>query len=115
MENNHDLKPLSEVYNTLRSRGITKEIRMNDRHQMVLGENEKIYSSPNDLCIVKSYRFEGMSSADDNAVLYILEDLEGERFTLLDSYGSESNYEGPEFGNFLRQIPFEEKEEYNID
>ncbi|MBN8622359.1 MAG: hypothetical protein J0L47_04360 [Flavobacteriales bacterium] len=110
----HNLKTLSEVLNVLRDRGITKEIRMNEQKQMVLQDSKKIYQ-PQDLCIVKSYRFEGNSSADDNAVLYVLEDKDGEKATILDSYGSESNYTGPEFDNFLREIPVEEKEEYNID
>ena len=110
----HNLKTLSEVLNVLRDRGITKEIRMNEQKQMVLQDSKKIYQ-PQDLCIVKSYRFEGNSSADDNAVLYVLEDKDGEKATILDSYGSESNYTGPEFDNFLREIPIEEKEEYNID
>ncbi|MBE2274123.1 MAG: hypothetical protein IAE62_07600 [Flavobacteriales bacterium] len=110
----HNLKTLSEVLNVLRDRGITKEIRMNEQKQMVLQDSKKIYQSQ-DLCIVKSYRFEGNSSADDNAVLYVLEDKDGEKATILDSYGSESNYTGPEFDNFLREIPVEEKEEYNID
>ena len=111
---NHNFKTLSEVLNILRERGITKEIRMNEQKQIVLQDGEKTYQ-PQELCIVKSYRFEGNSSADDNAVLYVLEDKEGERATILDSYGSESNYTGPEFDNFLREIPVEEKEEYNID
>lgn len=110
----HNLKTLSEVLNVLRDRGITKEIRMNEQKQMVLQDSKKIYQ-PQDLCIVKSYRFEGNSSADDNAVLYVLEAKDGEKATILDSYGSESNYTGPEFDNFLREIPVEEKEEYNID
>jgi len=110
----HNLKTLSEVLNVLRDRGITKEIRMHEQKQMVLQDSKKIYQSQ-DLCIVKSYRFEGNSSADDNAVLYVLEDKDGEKATILDSYGSESNYTGPEFDNFLREIPVEEKEEYNID
>ena len=110
----HNLKTLSEVLNVLRDRGITKEIRMNDQKQMVLQDSKKIYQ-PQDLCIVKSYRFEGNSNPDDNAVLYVLEDKDGEKATILDSYGSESNYTGPEFDKFLREIPVEEKEEYNID
>ena len=110
----HNLKTLSEVLSTLQKRGITKEIRMNDQKQMVLQNGEKTYQ-PQDLCIRKSYRFEGNSSADDNAVLYVLEDKEGEKATILDSYGSDSNYSGPEFDNFLRAIPIDEREEYNID
>lgn len=110
----HNLKTLSEVLNILRDRGITKEIRMNEQKQMVLGENEKIYQ-PNDLCIVKSYRFEGDSSADDNAVLYVITDNDGEKATIIDSYGAESNYSGDDFDNFIREIPVDEKDEYNID
>ncbi|QBO57835.1 hypothetical protein [Chryseobacterium salivictor] len=110
----HNLKTLSEVLNILRQRGITKEITMNSQKQMVLGKDEKLYQ-PEDLCIVKSYRFEGDSSADDNAVLYLLEDKEGESSTILDSYGGESNYSGEEFADFLRKVPVQEKEIHNID
>ena len=111
---NHNLKTLSQVLNTLVKRGITKEICMNDQNQMILGDGEKIYQ-PTDLCIVKSYRFEGDSNPDDNAVLYLLQDKEGDLATILDSYGAESNYSGKEFDNFLRAIPIVDKEEYNID
>ena len=111
---NHNLKTLSQVLNTLIKRGITKEIGMNDQNQMILGDGEKIYQ-PDDLCIVKSYRFEGDSNPDDNAVLYLLQDKDGELATILDSYGAESNYSGEEFDLFLRKIPIQENDEYNID
>ncbi|MGA9212188.1 hypothetical protein [Kaistella sp.] len=113
MENNN-LKTLSEVLAILKDRGVTKEITMNSQKQMVLGNEEKKYQ-PADLCIVKSYRFEGDSSADDNAVLYLIEDKEGELSTILDSYGGESNYSGEEFANFLRKVPVQENEKHNID
>ena len=111
---NHNLKTLSQVLNTLIKRGITKEIFMNEQHQMILGKNEKTYQ-PEDLCIVKSYRFEGDSNPDDNAVLYLLQDKEGELATILDSYGAESNYSGEEFDLFLRKVPVLESDEHNID
>ena len=87
---------------------------MNDQKQMILGKDEKVYQ-PADLIIVKSYRFEGDSNPDDNAVLYLLQDKEGELSTILDTYGAESNHSGKEFDNFLREIPVEENDEYNID
>ena len=111
---NHNLKTLSQVLNILVKRGITKEICMNEQHQMILGKDEKIYQ-PEDLCIVKSYRFEGDSNPDDNAVLYLLQDKDGELSTILDSYGAESNYSGEEFDNFLRKVPVEENPEYDFD
>lgn len=111
---NHNLKTLSQVLNILIQRGITKEICMNDKDQMILGCDEKVYQ-PEDLCIVKSYRFEGDSNPDDNAVLYLVKDKEGQLATILDSYGSESNYSGAAFDTFLREVPMQESDEYNID
>lgn len=111
---NHNLKTLSQVLNILIERGITKEITMNDQHQMILGKDEKMYQ-PEDLRIVKSYRFEGDSNPDDNAVLYLLEDKEGELSTILDAYGAESNHSGEEFDNFLRKVPVEENPEYDFE
>lgn len=110
---NHNLKTLSEVLTILTKRGITKELRMNEQHQMILGDGEKTYS-PEDLRIVRTYRFEGDSSPEDSAVLYIIEDVEGEISTLLDSYGAESNFSGEEFDNFLRAIPIEERSEFDF-
>lgn len=111
---NHNLKTLSQVLNILTQRGITKELSMNEQNQMVLANGEKTYQ-PDDLCVVKSYRFEGDSSAGDNCVLYLIEDKEGQLSTLLDSYGAESNYSGEEFDNFVRKIPIQEKPEYDFD
>lgn len=111
---NHNLKTLSQVLNTLIKRGITKEICMNDQNEMILEKGDKTYQ-PEDLCIVKSYRFEGDSNPDDNAVLYLLQDKEGELATILDSYGAESNYSGEEFDNFLRKVPIHENPEYDLD
>lgn len=110
----HNLKTLSEVYTVLNKRGITKEIRMNDEKQMVLGDNEKTYE-PEQLTIIKAYRFEGDSSPEDNAVLYLIVDQEEELFTLLDSYGADSNYSGEEFDNFIRRIQVQERSEFDFN
>ncbi len=110
---NHDLKPLSEVYNTLAKRGITEEFCMNDKNEMRLGNNDKMYE-PEELCIVKSYRFEGDSNPEDNSVLYLIKDHDGKLGTLLDSYGAESNYSGEHFDNFIRKIPIQEDAQYDL-
>ncbi len=110
---NHNLKTLSQVLNTLTKRGITKEICMNEKHEMILRNEDKVYQ-PEDLIVLKSYRFEGDSNPDDNAVLYLLRDKDGTLATVLDSYGSESNYSGEEFDNFLRKVPIQDDPEYDI-
>ena len=111
---NHNLKTLSQVLDILRERGITRGIRMNEEKQFILEDTEITYK-PSDLCIVKSYRFEGDSNPDDNAVLYVLQDKDGLQSIIIDSYGAESNYNGEEFDDFLRQIPVEEKEDFDIE
>lgn len=114
MENqaNTDLmSTLSQVMQVMTKRGITKEYRMNEACEMRYEDSEKIYK-PEDLTIIKSYRFEGDSNPDDSAVLYILKDKEGNLGMIIDSYGAESNYPGDEFDAFLRDIPVHESDEY---
>ncbi len=43
---------------------------------------------PTDFQIVGVHRFEGMSSADDNSVLYVIETNDGQKGTLVDAYGT---------------------------
>lgn len=110
---NHNLKTLSQVINVLRERGITREICMTEDKKFILQETDIAYE-PTDLSIVKSYRFEGDSNPEDNAVLYVLQDKNGLQSLILDSYGAESNYSGDEFDNFLREIPVEEREDFDV-
>ena len=116
MENNtnsNKMTTLSEVMNTLRKRGIDKEFRMNEQNEMLFDNLDKIYK-PTDLKIIKTYRFEGDSNPDDNAILYVIEDFEQNVGIIIDSYGVDSNYSGEEFDNFIREIPVLEAEDYNF-
>ncbi|WP_405369683.1 phosphoribosylpyrophosphate synthetase [Nonlabens sp. Asnod2-A12] len=45
--------------------------------------------------VVKFYRFEGMSSAGDNTILYVLECKTGEKGLLVNAYGADE-YVSPE-------------------
>jgi hypothetical protein len=64
----------------------------------------KIYK-PEDLTIIKTYRFEGDSDPADNSVLYILEDKDHQIGYILDAYGMYSSQESPGFDDFLKKIP----------
>ncbi|HSY61110.1 MAG TPA: hypothetical protein VK796_04495, partial [Cytophaga sp.] len=46
---------------------------------------------PNQVSIVDFYRFEGNSDPEDNAILYAIEAISGERGLLIDAYGSEGD------------------------
>ncbi len=47
--------------------------------------------APQQVSIKSFYRFEGDSSADDNAIVYAIETNTGEKGTLIDSYGAYSD------------------------
>lgn len=103
---------LSQVMAKLAQRGIHREFRMNENGEMKFENSERIYQ-PTELTIIKTYRFEGASSPDDNAVLYLVKDSDGNIGMIIDSYGADSNYPGEDFDKFLREIAFDESEDYN--
>nr|WP_315027498.1 hypothetical protein [uncultured Chryseobacterium sp.] len=116
MENqqNYDsMTTLSQVMKILSERGIQREFRMNEKCEMKFENSEKIYQ-PNELIILKTYRFEGDSNPDDSAVLYVVKDDAGNRGMIIDAYGADSNYPGHEFDEFLRKIPILESDEFNF-
>ncbi|WP_223598074.1 hypothetical protein [Chryseobacterium sp. GVT01B] len=112
-ENIDRMTTLSQVMKTLSERGIQREFRMNEKCEMKFENSEKVYQ-PEELVILKTYRFEGDSNPDDNAVLYVVKDNAGNRGMIIDSYGADSNYPGEEFDKFLRDIPILESDEFNF-
>ncbi|MDQ0592114.1 hypothetical protein QFZ37_000483 [Chryseobacterium ginsenosidimutans] len=104
---------LSQVMTRLAQRGIHREFRMNENCEMKLENSEKIYT-PTELTIIKTYRFEGPSNPDDNAVLYLVKDSDGNMGMIIDSYGAESNYP-KEFDNYLREVRILESDEFDFD
>lgn len=100
---------LSRVLERLREKGFDNEIRMNENKEMVSVNSGKTYQ-PKDLLIFKNFRFEGESNPDDNSIILMVEDKEGEIGYIMDSYGAYSNNEGPEFDDFVKQIPTHERD-----
>lgn len=111
-ENSDKMTTLSQVMQTLSERGIKREFRMNENCEMKFENSDKVYQ-PSELVILKTYRFEGDSNPDDNAVLYVLKDGAGNRGMIIDSYGADSNYPGEKFDEFLRNIPVFDSDEFN--
>jgi len=104
MEHPADMNTLSQILEKLRLKGLDNEITMTDHGKMQGKEPQNIYS-PEDLTIIKTYRFEGDSDPADNAVLYILEDKDHQIGYILDAYGMYSTHEGVAFSDFLKKIP----------
>lgn len=70
---------------------------------------------PEDLKIIKTFRFEGESNPDDSSVLYLIEAKDGTVGYSLDAYGAASNHDNEEgYDNFMRQIPVENRDDQLI-
>jgi hypothetical protein len=61
---------------------------------------------PDELEIVKVFRFEGESNPSDSEVLYVIRAKDGLTGYSQDAYGAGSSHDGEEgYDNFIRQIP----------
>lgn len=103
------MSTLTEVLEKLKARGFDQELTFSD-HGKLQGMDH-IYN-PEDLTIIKIFRFEGMSDPADNSAIYLIRDKEGNTGYVMDSYGMYSDHHGPGFDEFLKQIPVEEIEDW---
>ncbi len=113
MENPAAMNTLSQILEKLRLKGKDNELKMSDHGKMQSKSLGKIYK-PEDLSIVKTYRFEGDSDPADNSVLYITEDQDKNVGYILDAYGSYSDHEGSSFADFLKKIPVADRDEQEL-
>jgi len=104
MEQPAEMNTLSQILEKLRQKGLDNEIKMTDHGKMQGVGINKIYN-PEDLTIIKTYRFEGDSDPADNSVLYLLEDTEGQIGYIMDAYGMYSSQGATGFDDFLKKIP----------
>ena len=70
---------LSEALNDLVKRGFTLDFNLKSVQKKFISKSFNV---------VEVYRFEGMSSTDDESVLYVIETSDGMKGTLVDAYGT---------------------------
>ena len=99
----HPMKTVSEILEKLRVNGVDNEFRWTPEG-FTAGKGKSY--QPENLEIIKVYRFEGMSDPSDTSVIYIIRAKDGLTGYSLDAYGVYSNHESEEgYDNFIRQIP----------
>jgi len=113
MEQPVEMNTLSQILEKLRLKGRDNEVRMSDHGKMQSANLNKIYR-PEDLTIVKTYRFEGMSDPGDSSVLYLVEDKDKDIGYIIDNYGAYSDNSGPGFDDFLKKLPVADRDEQEI-
>ena len=98
-----EMTTLTEVMEKLRVKKIDNEFRLKPEG-FSAGKN-KTYQ-PEDLTIIKTYRFEGPSDPGDMSILYIIKANDGLIGYSLDAYGVYSEHDDEEgYDNFIRRIP----------
>ena len=106
--NPSQMRTLSEVMNKLKNKGYDNELTFSDHGKMQSTNSNKIYN-PQDLTIIKTFRFEGISDPADNTALYLTQDKDNEIGYILDIYGTYSDHTAA-FDDFLKQIPVKESD-----
>lgn len=76
---------LSEAIKGLQERGYTSDLNLKHGHLECNALKLKLH--PEDFEIDEVHRFEGMSSTDDNSVLFAIHSKKGVRGILVDAYG----------------------------
>lgn len=76
---------LSEGINDLQANGYTYDFNL--KPECLECASLKIEIQPEDFKVDEIYRFEGMSSTDDNSVLYAISSNNGIKDLLVDAYG----------------------------
>lgn len=94
---------LSSIMEKLRLKKMDNEFRWTPEGFTV---NKAKPYQPEELQIIRVYRFEGDSDPGDSSVLYILEANDGLIGYSLDAYGAYSNHDDEEgYDDFIRKIP----------
>lgn len=76
---------LSEALSALQEKGYLYDFSLKPHFLECTSLNVALH--PEDFHVDQVYRFEGMSSTDDNSILYAITSKEGIKGTLVDAYG----------------------------
>ncbi|MCX2838330.1 phosphoribosylpyrophosphate synthetase [Salinimicrobium sp. MT39] len=98
--NNYDT--LSEAVNGLQARGYKYDFNL--KPHCLECPSLKLEIHPQDFLVNEVYRFEGMSSTDDNSILFDISSRYGVRGILVDAYGIYSENISETMRTKLRQI-----------
>jgi hypothetical protein len=103
-----EMATLSHILNKLRIKGMDKDISWKPEGFTIDGEQ---YYRPDELRIIKVYRFEELKDPGDQCVLYLIKTNDGAIGQILDAYGTYSSHDENGFANAMRRIPEEKQQE----
>jgi hypothetical protein len=108
----NEMTTLSTVLEKLRLKKKDNEFRWTSEG-FTAGKGK--FYQPEDLTIIKTYRFEGDSNPSDASILYVIEANDGLIGYSLDAYGMYSSHDDEEgYDNFIRQLKVENRDDQLI-
>lgn len=108
----NEMTSLTVILEKLRQKNMNNEFKWTE--EGFTADKGKVYQ-PEDLKIIKVYRFEGDSDPGDESIVYLLEANDGLIGYTMDAYGMYTSQENDlEYNNFIRKIQIEDREEQLI-
>jgi hypothetical protein len=98
------MQTVIEIINKLRDNDYADDFEIVDGKIHAKNSDESF--NPDELIIDKTYRYEGDSNPDDNAVVYAITGKSGTKGILLDSYGA---YADAKLAKIISGIPVREE------
>ena len=106
-----EMTTVTSVLEKLRVKKRDKEFRMTpDGFTAGTGK----FYNPEDLKIIKTYRFEGESDPSDSSIIYIIQANDGLVGYSMDAYGVYSDHQDDGYDDFIRKINVEERDDQQI-
>lgn len=102
-----EMTTLNAVLERLRIKKQDNEFTMTEEG-FTAGKNK--YYKPEDLTIIKTYRFEGDSNPSDSSILYLIEANDGMIGYSMDAYGAYSNHD-EKYDQFIQKVKVEDRDE----
>ena len=110
-EKQGEMTTLSVILEKLRLKKQDNEFIMTEKG---FGTGTGKFYQPEELKIIKTYRFEGDSDPSDSVILYLIEANDGKIGYSIDAYGAYSNHDDEKYDDFIRRINMEERDEQLI-
>lgn len=102
---------VTSVLERLRVKNQDKEFRLTPEG---FTPGNKKYYKPDELKIIKTFRFEGESDPSDSSIIYVIEANDGLIGYSMDAYGAYSDHGDDGYDDFIKKIPVEERDEQQI-
>ena len=112
MSTSKSMTTYSQVLNILPEKGYGNEL--NIKRAGASFDGSEVLFQPEQLMIIKVYRFEGESDPSDMAVIYLLHSDTDEKGFLLNAYGTYSDEDNQYYDEFIKRVPIDEMEGFEL-